>query len=128
MKKLKKADFLILAVILMIIAAIIFSVIKSNSKDSDPATKSDTFSASPKEVKYSDYDGKKIGILTGTSFEDPTLKYFPNSEYLYYNSTTDITQALRDGMIDGFVNDEPLLRILNAAQPDIGYIKEKMNT
>ncbi len=127
MKKLKKADFFILAVILLIIAAIVFFTVRRPGKDSAPAVIENT-SGTPREVKYSDYDGKKIGILTGTSFEDPTLKYFPNADYLYYNSTTDITQALREGMIDGFVNDEPLLRILNSQQHDIDYIREKLNT
>ena len=35
-----------------------------------------------KVVAYTDYDGKKIGILSGTNMEAESFKRFPHSEYL----------------------------------------------
>ncbi|MCR5321741.1 MAG: transporter substrate-binding domain-containing protein [Lachnospiraceae bacterium] len=64
---------------------------------------------------------KKIGIITGTSFEEPTFEYFPDAQYLYYNSYSDIGEALKSGKIDGFVGDEPALRIMSVEQPEISY-------
>ena len=72
----------------------------------------------------SDYIGKKIGIVTGTNYEEPTLKYLPDSEYLYYNNTSDISVALTQNKIDGFLCDEPLLRVLSREKPDISYLPD----
>ena len=41
------------------------------------------------EVKWQDYNGKRIGVLTGTLMEDAAVKYFPDSEYFYFNSYPD---------------------------------------
>ncbi|MBR1443239.1 MAG: ABC transporter permease subunit [Firmicutes bacterium] len=78
-------------------------------------------------VKWQDYNGKKIGIITGTSFEDPTFKNFPDSEYLYYNSYSDINVALSQGLIDGYIGDEPALRSIHTEQPQINYFKETID-
>ncbi len=72
------------------------------------------------------WNGKRMGILTGTSFEAPTLAFFPDSEYLYYNSYTDVTAALANNKIDGFLGDEPALRILAGEVPEVTYLSEKL--
>ncbi|MBR3742754.1 MAG: transporter substrate-binding domain-containing protein [Clostridia bacterium] len=71
-------------------------------------------------------DVKRMGIVTGTSFEAPTLQFFPGSEYLYYNSYTDVAAALINQKIDGFLGDEPALRILVGEVPEITYLPEKL--
>jgi len=73
-----------------------------------------------------DLNGKRMGIVTGTSFEAPTLQYFPDSQYLYYNSYTDVAAALINKKIDGFLGDEPTLRILVGEVPEITYLPEKL--
>ena len=73
-----------------------------------------------------DLNGKRMGIVTGTSFEAPTLQFFPSSEYLYYNSYTDVAAALINKKIDGFLGDEPALRILVGEVPEITYLPEKL--
>ncbi len=75
-------------------------------------------------VKYTDYVGKRIGILTGSSFEEPTLEFFPNSEYLYLDSASDLVMALIQNKIDGFVEDEPVLRTMCLNQPELAYLKD----
>ncbi|MBQ6554725.1 MAG: transporter substrate-binding domain-containing protein, partial [Firmicutes bacterium] len=75
-------------------------------------------------VKWQDYNGKKLGILTSSSYEPATLKNFPDSEYLYYNSYGDLNIALSSGMIDGFVGDEPVLKAIHNEQPQIDYIHD----
>ena len=75
---------------------------------------------------FSQLDGKRMGIVTGTSFEAPTLQFFPSSEYLYYNSYTDVAAALVNNKIDGFLGDEPALRILVGEVPEITYLPEKL--
>lgn len=71
------------------------------------------------EVTYQDYDGKKIGIATGTNLEAESFKHFPNSEYLYYDGYPNLITALENGAIDAFLGDEPALKSIHAQQPQI---------
>ena len=111
-KNTKRTDIIILAVLIVLIAAgILFAVLQndgSNGGNAQPA------SAGP--VSYTDYNGKRLGIITGSSFEQVTLDNFPDSEYLYFNSTSDTAAALSQGKIDGFLSDEPSMRMLCAEQ------------
>ena len=76
------------------------------------------------EAGAPDYDGKRMGIITGTNFEAPTLELFPNSEYLYYNSYTDVAAALTNNKIDGFLGDEPTLKVMIAEIPAMTILPE----
>ena len=80
-------------------------------------------SASAK-ADVTDYDGKRMGIITGTNFEAPTLELFPNSEYFYYNSYTDVAAALTNNKIDGFLGDEPTLKVMVAEIPAMTILPE----
>ncbi|MBO5560704.1 MAG: ABC transporter permease subunit [Firmicutes bacterium] len=96
-------------------------------RKADIANMENVTESAKKTVDWRDYNGKKIGIITGTSFEEPTLKNFPDSEFLYYNSYSDINAALDQGLIDGYVGDEPALRTMHTEQPQIDYIKEMID-
>ncbi len=120
-KNTKKVDIIIIAVILLIIAAVVLVVIlKPNEKEQSV----NVTAVSGTEVKYTDYDGKRLGIVTGSSFEQPTFEHFPNSEYSYYDNISDLILALQQDKIDGFVQDEPVLRMASIEQPTIWYFKE----
>ena len=79
-----------------------------------------------REVTYEDYNGKQIGIATGTNLEAESFKYFPNSEYLYFDGYPGLSTALDNGGIDAFLGDEPALKSIHAQQPQIDYIKERL--
>ncbi|MBQ9482947.1 MAG: ABC transporter permease subunit [Ruminiclostridium sp.] len=76
----------------------------------------------------SDYNGKRIGIVTGSSFEQPTLVNFPDSTYFYYDSLSDLILALQQNNIDGFVQDEPVLKMVCSEHPGIGYFADCLRT
>lgn len=78
------------------------------------------------DVSWREYNGKKIGVLTGTLFENVAKQYFPESEHLYFNSNTDCNAALLAGKIDAFLGDEPSLKMIHAEQPAIDYIRERI--
>ncbi len=65
-----------------------------------------------------DFSGKKIGVLTGSVFDEVAKKYIEEPEIYYFNSNADIAMALDKGKIDGYVNDEPVWRLLSAEYPD----------
>ena len=83
-------------------------------------------SQSSDTVSWQDYNGKKIGVLTGTLMEDAAKTYFPDSEYLYFNSYPDCNAALLAGKIDAYLGDEPGLKTVHAEQPKIDYIHERI--
>ena len=78
------------------------------------------------DVKWQDYNGKRIGVLTGTLMEDSAVKYFPDSEYFYFNSYPDCNTALLTGKIDAYIGDEPGLKSIHAEQPEIDYIHDRI--
>ena len=48
-----------------------------------------------------DYNGKRIGIITGPLMEEVAREFFPDSEHLLFNSYPDCITALVSGRIDG---------------------------
>lgn len=77
-------------------------------------------------VRREDLNGKRMGIVTGTSFEAPTLQYFPDSQYLYFSTNSDVVTALTSNKIDGFLADEPVIRMICKEVPEITYLSEKI--
>ena len=78
------------------------------------------------EVHWQDYNGKRLGVLVGPLMEDAAAEFFPDSEYLLFNSYPDCAAALLAGKIDGFLGDEPGMISMHAEQPEIDYIHESL--
>ena len=58
--------------------------------------------------------GRKVGVLTGSTYDGVLKKNNPQALPEYFNSFADQTEALKTGKIDGFLVDEPIARdILN---------------
>ena len=120
-KSTKKVDIIIIAVIILLIAGgILLAVLPKQEQQEDSGI------SATKEVTVSDYNGKRIGVLTGTNYDAVTQEYFPDSECLYYSGYSDLNAALLAGKIDGFLGDEPALKNIHHEQPEIDYIKDKI--
>ncbi|MBE6863767.1 MAG: transporter substrate-binding domain-containing protein [Ruminococcus flavefaciens] len=89
-----------------------------SSKHSDVSADSD------KATEYTDFNEKKIGIKTSSAFEEPAFRFFPDSEYYYYDSTSDLAAALISNKIDGSLEDEPVARMLNVENNSISYLNK----
>ncbi len=77
-------------------------------------------------IRWQDYNGKRIGVLTGPLMEDAAAEYFPDSEYFLFNSYPDCIAALLAGKIDAFLGDEPGMKSVHAEQPEIDYIHDNI--
>lgn len=119
MNKKEKRELAVIFVILVLTAAVVMAISINKHKASAASA-----AIVEREPEYSDYLGKKIGILKGSSFEEQSYKYFPGSEYRYYDSLGDLIPALSGGDIDCFISDEPILRMVTADDPEISYIDE----
>ena len=113
---LKKSICIILSLVL-ILPLFLFNGVSAEEKEEEKS-----------EVRWQDYEGKRIGVLTGTLMEDAAKKYFPNSEHLYYNSYPDCNAALLAGKIDAYLGDEPNLKMIHFEQPKISYIHDRITT
>ena len=79
-------------------------------------------------VSVADYNGRRIGVLTGTLMEGIAANTFPDSEYMYLNSYPDCIAALQAGKIDAFLADEPGMKTIHAEQPEVDYIKDRITS
>ena len=129
MNRLKKTDYFIIAVLLLLIAFITFMAVnggKDETGQSGNALTPTAVSETLSEPDYTDYNGKRIGILTGSSFEPITLEKFPDSEYFYFDNLTDLIAALLSGKIDAFAEDEPTIKMICRQQKELGYLKKEL--
>ena len=115
MKKLQKADLIIVVVILLLVAGIVLSIVVGTGKKTTAAQDPNA----QKNVTYADFNGKRIGIRTGTSFEELTFKYFPDSQYFYFDTESDLVTALTGNKIDAFLNDEPVAEMMHIENPEV---------
>ena len=76
---------------------------------------SDQSSSLPPAGKFSSVEelkDKRIGVVTGSSFDAVARNQFPDAQINYYNNTTDMITALKTGKTDCFLADEPVILYL----------------
>ena len=72
-------------------------------------------------------DGKRIGVQTGTTFDEIVLGTLPNAIISYFNSYSDMAAALEANKIDGFPGDEPVLRLMASEDDKLTILDERMD-
>ena len=113
----------IIAVILTLaVIGTVFLLLPENTETDETKISADTDGDG--EITYRDYNGKRIGIKTGSSFEPITFEYFPDSEYVYFDTTSDLVTALKNNKIDAFLEDEPVMRMVTVENDDLDYISK----
>ena len=103
MKTISKTNRIIIAVLFLILAAALISMAGGKT---DVSSSPDL---SGSNVTYNDYNGKTIGILTGTNMESESFRFFPDSKYLYFDGYPNLNAALLNGVVDAYLGDEPAL-------------------
>lgn len=53
---------------------------------------------------------KRIGILSGSIFDEIADEFFPDCERVYYQYPSELADALENGKIDGYIHDDPMAR------------------
>ena len=76
-----------------------------------------------KNISEMDKTGIVLGMQTGFVFIDKvTREKLPKAKIEYYNSTPDMAYLVSTGKLDGFINDEPVIRYCALEYPTLGYI------
>ncbi len=78
-------------------------------------------------VTLSQFNGKKVGVQTGTNFDQLTKNLIPGAEIEYYNTKADLVQALSEDKIQAIAMDEPVIRILQKTHSRIVCVEEPLD-
>ena len=70
----------------------------------------------------SDFNGKRIGVGTGTIQGPLVERELPDAQLSYYNTTVDLLNALQQGKIDGFADSELIVRFMMSENDDVTYL------
>ncbi len=70
--------------------------------------------------------GKRMGVVTGTTFDTHTKNHISDAEILYFNTFTDLVTALKEDKIDAFLMDEPIARTMVEEDSDIVFLQDKL--
>ncbi len=70
----------------------------------------------------------RIGVQTGTTFDQIVLDTFPSAQISYFNSYPDMAAALQAHKIDAFPGDEPVLQLMAAENDRLTILSERMDS
>ncbi|MBR3245106.1 MAG: transporter substrate-binding domain-containing protein [Parasporobacterium sp.] len=82
-------------------------------------TESKTYYTSLSELEH-----KRIGVSTGSIQAIQAQERLPDAEFFYYNTQTDMLNALRADKIDAFAEADALLKYMISDNPDLTYLDE----
>lgn len=119
--RLNNIDSAIVAALALLLWFLLSSVFFSSS-----APVEDADSNGDGQVTLADYAGKKIGSITGVNYDDIVEKCIPGAEIEYYSNYPDLVVAMKAGLIDAFIIDEPALAVIMMEDPTVGEIPEDM--
>ena len=117
----KKADRIILIILILIAAAIVFFLVAGTGKKNETQGEGAAVSKT-----ISDYDGKRIGSATGTTYDQSILANIKDPEILYFSSYGDMLAALLTNRIDAFCADEPVVRYMMIQNDEISFLPERL--
>ena len=69
-----------------------------------------------------DLNGRKMGCMSGSIFDQNIAESFPKSEIVYFSSRAELLLGLKSGKIDGFLSDEPVAMLFKAENDDVTYM------
>lgn len=117
----KKVDIIIIAVILLIIAVVVIAVMFKSKEKVQPVNAP---VGSAAEVKYTDYKGKRAGIITGTMQDSIVSEMLPDSPRSEFNNYPDMIAAIHSDKIDFFIADIDITGSFIEKDSELMYIKE----
>ena len=69
----------------------------------------------------------RIGVQTGTTYDEIVLNALPDAKIHYFNSYADIIAALESNKIDAFPGDEPVMRLLVAENRKLTILDNELD-
>ena len=89
-------------------------------KDRLPAQSADAI------TQLSQLAGRKVGVKTGTIYEDVLKEAVSDAVPVHFTTITDEIEALKSGKITGFLVDEVVIKCLARQTPGITYLPQRL--
>ncbi|MBQ7560750.1 MAG: transporter substrate-binding domain-containing protein, partial [Synergistaceae bacterium] len=93
----------------------------SDSSSSLPANNSGYY------TNLQDFNGKRIGVITGSIHPEIVLPVLPDAELFYFNTKADEVAALVSGKIDAFLCSEPEAISLMSENNNLSYMNTRLS-
>ena len=94
----------------------------------DTPTSTDRNTSGVAYTSLSQLNGKRIGVQTGTTFDEIVLGVLPDAKISYFNTYSDMAAALEANKIDGIPGDDPVLRLMTAENNKLSILSERMDS
>ena len=72
--------------------------------------------------------GKRIGVQTGTTFDEIVLEAIPDAQISYFNTYPDLSAALEANKIDAFPGDEPVLLLMMSENNKLALLDSRLDS
>ena len=116
-------------VLLLLTSAILSLPAASAFGDAEAiVAKDDPTQASLSMTSIDQFNGKKIGSATGTTYDVIVRRRLPDVTFSYYNTYSDMVAAMQSGKIAAFACDEPVLRTIMAENDQVTMMPEYLDT
>ena len=116
-------------VLLLLTSAILSLPVASAFGDAEAiVAKDDPTQASLSMTSIDQFNGKKIGSATGTTYDVIVRRRLPDVTFSYYNTYSDMVAAMQSGKIAAFACDEPVLRNIMAENDQVTMMPEYLDT
>ncbi|MDD4092132.1 MAG: ABC transporter permease subunit [Smithellaceae bacterium] len=79
-------------------------------------------------TRFSQLAGKKVGVQTGTTYEQVLKRAVPDARPAYFTTFTDQIEAVKSGKISGFLADEVVAQGMIRRTSGIVYLKEWLSS
>ncbi len=86
-----------------------------------------TEKSAPGITEISQLNGKRVGILSGTTLDTVIKERLPQSTPIYFNSFTDLPVALSAGKIDAFLTEQPVFRLMQKKYPTMTALPQQLS-
>ena len=112
----KKNSIVLLLLICLLVPCFVCGIQSRAADDRDP-----------EYTKFSDLDGKTVGMLTGAPFEELVREKADVKEVLYFSATADMQLALSSHKIDAYLMNNAVGTLAVNTNPDSAMFPEKLS-
>ena len=78
--------------------------------------------------KAEELNGRKMGCMSGSIFDQTINKVYPDSPVIYFSSRAELLLGLKSEKIDGYLADKPVAMLFQAENPDVRYLDEAVDS
>ncbi|MCL2095534.1 MAG: ABC transporter permease subunit [Oscillospiraceae bacterium] len=87
----------------------------------------DSDNGAPRTLIIEEWEGKTIGVVTGTVNDQVVAEFIPGAVPAYFNDVTDAVLALRNGRINGVLTDTEEFKISGPKNPGLRILEPYFN-